>query len=131
MLYSLCASESSFFSLSPIPKTDFLLSFSLPTISPLLLPAPQPLQCPLSVSSVSPPPPFPLCLFCLSSFSFPFPPLLLLSSLHIPSSIFSSVILCFFSIHTAQLNDTLSFICLFFTTFFSLIYLFFTLSMHE
>src|SRR4029434_5691152 len=50
------------------------------------------------------------CLLC--------PPLL--SSLLLSSPLFS-----------AQLNDTLSFICLFFTTFFLFICLFFSLSMHE
>src|SRR4029434_10933689 len=50
------------------------------------------------------------CLLC--------PPLL--SSLLLSSPLFS-----------AQLNDTLSLIWLFFTTYFSLICLFFTLSMHE
>src|SRR4029434_6351903 len=42
-----------------------------------------------------------------------------------PSPLLSSPLL------SAQLNDTLSLICLFFITFFSLICLFFTLSMHE
>src|SRR4029434_7548435 len=62
----------------------------------------------------------------------------LLSSLLLSSPLSSSPLLCSpmslspllsSPLLSAQLNDTLSFICLFFTTFFSLIYLFFTLSM--